>query len=167
MRIDNQNPSFTNVKSGKKKSRGTIAVNQYKATGQALFTWQQRQIRNIEQINSDGLWTFTTYCIAVSRRNGKGEILAARELDGILNLKEKICYTAHRTTTSHDAFNRLYTLLKKAGYEELTKRKRQCLRSLFMRQSSMVLNTLKLLAAVLLILGHEQTQADLVKASTF
>lgn len=123
MRTDNQNPSFTNVTDGK-KSRGNIAVNQYRATGQTLFTWQQRQIKNIEQINPDGLWTYTTYCIAVSRRNGKGEVLAARQLDGILNLKEKICYTAHRTTTSHDAFNRLYTLLKKAGYEEFNKKKK-------------------------------------------
>ena len=39
-------------------------------------------------------------------------------MDGLLNLSEKICYTAHRTTTSHDAFLRLYSLLKKAGYEE-------------------------------------------------
>ena len=123
MRIDNQNPSFTNVKTSK-KSRGKVAISEYRATGQTLFTWQQRQINNIEQINSDGLWTFTTYCIAVSRRNGKGEILAAREIDGILNLKEKIIYTAHRTTTSHDAFNRLYTLLKKRGYEEYNRKKK-------------------------------------------
>ena len=123
MRIDNQNPSFTNVKTSK-KSRGKVAISEYRATGQTLFTWQQRQINNIEQINSDGLWTFTTYCIAVSRRNGKGEILAARAIDGILNLKEKIIYTAHRTTTSHDAFNRLYTLLKKRGYEEYNRKKK-------------------------------------------
>ena len=124
MRIDNQNPSFTNV-NDKKKTRGTVAVAQYKATGQGLFTWQQRQIKNIEKLNPDGLWTYTTYCICVSRRNGKGEILAAREMDGIINLHEKICYTAHRTTTSHDAFNRLYALLKKAGYEEFNKKKKK------------------------------------------
>ena len=47
MRVDNQNPSFTNVTDGH-KSRGNIAVNQYRATGQTLFTWQERQIKNIE-----------------------------------------------------------------------------------------------------------------------
>ena len=123
MRIDNQNPSFTNVKSSK-KSRGKAAIELYKKTGQQLLTWQQRQITNIESVNKDGLWTYMTYCICVSRRNGKGEILAAREFDGIVNLKEKVCHTAHRTTTSHDAFNRLYTLLKKAGYEEHSRKQK-------------------------------------------
>ena len=123
MRIDNQNPSFTNVKKSK-KTRGTAAVNEYKSSGQHLYIWQQRQIRAIETINPDGTWKYMTYCICVSRRNGKGEVLAAREIDGLINLKEKICYTAHRTTTSHDAFNRLYALLKKKGYIEHSKKKK-------------------------------------------
>ena len=125
MRIDNQNPSFTNVKYDPKKTRGTNAIKLYKSTGQQLLTWQQRQIKAIEATNKDGLWKHMTYCICVSRRNGKGEVLAARELDGLINLGEKICHTAHRTTTSHDAFNRLYTLLKKAGYEEHSKKKKK------------------------------------------
>ena len=67
-----------------------------------------------------------TYCIGLSRRNGKGEVLAAREMYGLIVLKEKkICHTAHRTTTSHDAFNRLYTLLIKAGYQEHSKKKKK------------------------------------------
>ncbi len=123
MRIDNQNPSFTNVKQSK-KTRGTYAIKLYKSTGQELLTWQQRQIRNIEMTTKDGLWKHMTYCICVSRRNGKGEILAARELDGLVNLGEKICHTAHRTTTSHDAFNRLYKLLQQAGYTEHNKKKK-------------------------------------------
>ena len=45
--------------------------------------------------------------------------------DGLIELKEKICHTAHRTTTSHDAFNRLYTLLIKAGYQEHSKKKKK------------------------------------------
>lgn len=119
----NQNPSFTNV-TKKKKTRGNDAIDLYKGTGQALMPWQQIQIKNIESVNSDGLWAYMTYCICVSRRNGKGEILAARELDGLINLGEKICHTAHRTTTSHDAFNRLYILLKKAGYEEHSRKQK-------------------------------------------
>ena len=124
MRIDNQNPSFTNVEYDPKKTRGNDAVKLYKSTGQQLFTWQQRQIKAIEATTTGGLWKYMNYCICVSRRNGKGEILAAREMDGLINLKEKICHTAHRTTTSHDAFNRLYTLLKKAGYQEHSRKKK-------------------------------------------
>ena len=104
MRIDNQNPSFTNVSYDPKKTRGAQTVKLYKSTGQQLFTWQQRQIKAIEATTTGGLWRYMNYCICVSRRNGKGEILAAREMDGLINLGEKICHTAHRTTTSHDAF---------------------------------------------------------------
>lgn len=124
MRISNQEPSFTNVNTEKQKTRGKKAIDLYRSTGQKLMQWQQIQIRNIECTNKDGLWSYMTYCICVSRRNGKGEILAARELDGLINLNEKICHTAHRTTTSHDAFNRLYMLLKKAGYEEHSRKQK-------------------------------------------
>lgn len=115
-----QNPSFTNVEDLRKivSPKGDEAVELYKSTTQALLEWQELQIKAIMTVNPDGLWTYMVYGLCVSRRNGKGEILAAREFEGIVNLGEKICHTAHRTTTSHDAFNRLYTLLKKAGYEE-------------------------------------------------
>lgn len=125
MGVDNQNPSFTNV--DYKNTCGDRAIETYHATGQELYEWQKRQIRAIEAINdgSDTEWKYINYCICVSRRNGKGEILAAREMDGIINLNEKICHTAHRTTTSHDAFTRLYTLLKKAGYKEHSRKKKE------------------------------------------
>ena len=126
MKVDNQNPSFTNVVLDRKtKSLGTKAVRLYASTGQDLMIWQQRQIRGIMQTDSKGQWKHMNYCIGLSRRNGKGEVLAAREMFGLIELKEKICHTAHRTTTSHDAFNRLYTLLKKAGYQEHSKKKKE------------------------------------------
>lgn len=123
MRVDNQNPSFSNVTLTKKtKTLGTKAIKLYSFTGQDLFTWQQRQVRAIMTVNAKGEWKYSKYCIGLSRRNGKGEVLAAREMFGICELGEKVCHTAHRTTTSHDAFNRLYSLLKKAGYEEVSKK---------------------------------------------
>ena len=125
MRIDNQNPSFTNVVLTKStKTLGAKAVKLYASTGQDLMTWQQRQVKSIMEIDSKGQWKHMNYCIGLSRRNGKGEVLAAREMFGLIELKEKILHTAHRTTTSHDAFVRLYTLLKKAGYQEHSKKKK-------------------------------------------
>lgn len=124
MRIDNQNPSFTNVVKSR-KTKGTQAIKLYATSGRKLLTWQQRQIRAIETQNKDGTWKYMIYCLAVSRRNGKGEILVAREMDGLIDLKEKICHTAHRTTTSHDAFVRLYTALKAAGYQEHSRKQKK------------------------------------------
>ena len=124
MRVGNKYPSFTNVESDKITTIGQEAIDLYKSTTQALLEWQEIQIRNIMAVNPDGLWTHMVYGLCVSRRNGKGEILAAREFDAIVNRGEKVCHTAHRTTTSHDAFNRLYTLLKKAGYEEHSRKQK-------------------------------------------
>lgn len=125
MRTGSQIPSFTNVDFKKLNTIGQEAIDLYKSTTQALLEWQELQIKAIMAVTPDGLWTHMVYGLCVSRRNGKGEILAAREFDAIINLGEKVCHTAHRTTTSHDAFNRLYTLLKKAGYEEHSKKKKE------------------------------------------
>lgn len=125
MRVGSQLPSYTNVEFEKITTKGQEAIDLYKSTTQALMEWQELQIKAIMAVNPDGLWTNMVYGLCVSRRNGKGEILAAREFDGLVNLGEKICHTAHRTTTSHDAFNRLYTLLKKAGYEEHSRKRKE------------------------------------------
>lgn len=122
MKVDNQNPSFTNVEYT--KTNGDRAIDTYSETGKELFEWQKRQIRAIEAVNDSGEWKYINYGLCVSRRNGKGEILVAREMDGIKNLKEKICHTAHRTTTSHDAFLRLYDALKKSGMIEHNRKKK-------------------------------------------
>lgn len=124
-RVGRQTPTFTNVENLEqlKTSKGDEAIELYSKTGQTLMDWQKYQVAAL--LDEDGdVWKYMKYGLAVSRRNGKGEILAAREFEGIVNLNEKICHTAHRTTTSHDAFNRLYALLKKAGYEEHSRKKK-------------------------------------------
>lgn len=125
MTTGRQTPTFTNVLPEAHESLGGNAALAYKSTGQTLMEWQEIQVDNIMRTEPSGLWTYIKYGLCVSRRNGKGEILAAREFLGITELGEKICHTAHRTTTSHDAFNRLYTLLKKAGYAEHSKKKKE------------------------------------------
>ena len=122
-KLGRQTPTFTNVKYT--KTKGSAAIKLYKSTGQKLLKWQELQINGIMATEQGGLWKHMKYGICVSRRNGKGEILAAREMYGLIEDCEKICHTAHRTTTSHDAFNRLFALLKKAGYEEHSKKKKE------------------------------------------
>ena len=116
-RIGNPVPSFTNIKPNT-KTKGGQATKLYAATGQKLLGWQQTQTDGLMAIDKTGLWLYPDWCLSLSRRNGKGEILAARELWGILAAREKIMHTAHRTSTSHDAYERLYRLLILGGMEE-------------------------------------------------
>lgn len=121
-KIGNPIPSFTNVEI--EQTKGDEAVRIYQESGRVIMEWQQMQLAGIMATNPDDTWKYMVYCISLSRRNGKGEVLVAREMYGLTVLGEKICHTAHRTTTSHDAFTRLYTLLQKAGYEEHSRKQK-------------------------------------------
>lgn len=68
-------------------------------------------------VNDENLWTHMKYGYSVPRRNGKSEILIMRALWGLAN-GERVLYTAHRTTTSHNAWEKVIERLAKAGYSE-------------------------------------------------
>lgn len=87
-------------------TRGREAIELYCATGRTAQQWQELLTCDIMAVNSDGLWVHTKFGYAVPRRNGKNEIVAIRELWG-LQQGESILHTAHRTTTSRTAWERL------------------------------------------------------------
>lgn len=106
-----------------KKSNGAEAIKLYEQSGRKAIKWQQDLTKDIMAVGSDGLWIHQKFGYEVPRRNGKNEILAIRELWS-LNHGEKICHTAHRVTTAHQAWQRLCRILADAGYEELGRRKK-------------------------------------------
>lgn len=120
-RIGRQTPTET-VIIPYSESKGNEAVELYNKTGRTAQEWQAVQVGNLLALNDDGLWTHTKYGLAVPRRNGKNEVIVMREMWGLAN-GEHICHTAHRTTTSHAAYDRLYRLLLDAGYTESTRKK--------------------------------------------
>lgn len=101
-----------------KQTKGKEAADLYNQTGRKCQRWQEKQLNNILAVNKDGLWTHTRYGYSVPRRNGKNEIVAMRELYGMIK-GERILHTAHRTTTSHSASVRLTELLDMLGYVEV------------------------------------------------
>ena len=95
-------------------TRGQEAIDLYNATGKTAQEWQELLLSDILAYNEEGLWVHTKYGYSVSRRNGKNEIVAIREMFG-LKIGEHILHTAHRATTTHSAWERLLKLLEKAG----------------------------------------------------
>lgn len=112
-RIGRQTPTCSMVLPYK-VTRGAEAVELYNSTGRTAREWQEIQLYDIMALNDDGLWMHTRYGYEVPRRNGKGEILTMRELWGLKN-GERIMHTAHRSSTAHSAWERLYDLVKLAG----------------------------------------------------
>ena len=104
-------------------SKGLEAVDLYNQTGRTAIEWQELLLEDIMATGEDGLWIHQKFGYSVPRRNGKNEIVAAREMWGLVN-GEIICHTAHRTTTSSSAWKRLIKLLTSAGYIELGRKRK-------------------------------------------
>lgn len=95
-------------------TKGVEAAKLYSLTGRKLMEWQQKVLKNMLAVTDEGLWTHIKFGYSVSRRNGKTEMVYAREMWGLLH-GEKILHTAHRTDTAHSSWESLYELIKKTG----------------------------------------------------
>lgn len=98
------------------KTRGSEAIELYNSTGRTAQEWQELMIYDIMAVNDEELWVHTKFGYSVPRRNGKNEIVVIREMYGLVN-GEHIMHTAHRTSTTHSAWERLYDILEKAEIE--------------------------------------------------
>lgn len=99
------------------KSLADEAIELYKKSRRDAYEWQEHLLNAILAVNEDGLWVHMKFGFSVPRQNGKNEVVAMREFIG-LQKGEKILHTAHRTTTSATAFNRLLEIMEEAGLEE-------------------------------------------------
>lgn len=100
------------------ETKGQEAIDLYNQSGRTAQEWQELLMSDILAVNEDELWTHTKFGYSVPRRNGKNEIVAIRELYGIIK-GERVLHTAHRTTTSSSASKRLASLLNGCGYTEI------------------------------------------------
>lgn len=115
-KIGNQTPTKS-VILPYKKSLYKDAVALYEKSDRKAQKWQENLLESILAINNDNLWTHTKVGYSLPRRNGKNEIITMRELYALAD-GEQVLHTAHRTTTSHTAWERLKKLLEKSGFED-------------------------------------------------
>lgn len=88
-------------------STGDEAVELAEMAGLVLDDWQRFVLKNSLGERADGRWSAQTVGLMVSRQNGKGAILEARELAGLYLLGEQIVHTAHLFDTAADHFARV------------------------------------------------------------
>ena len=113
VRLGSQTPSRS-VVLPYEDTHGQEAVDLYNQTSKKAQEWQCLLLYDLLAVNADGLFVHTKFGYAVPRRNGKNEVAAMRELWGLTH-KQRILHTAHRTTTSRSAWERLKALLDEAG----------------------------------------------------
>lgn len=93
---------------------GNKAVALYEKTGRKAMLWQAGLLADILAKNEEGKWIHSKYGYEVPRRNGKGEVILARELYA-LAMGEMVLHTAHLTATAHSAWKRLCGILDRLG----------------------------------------------------
>ena len=94
-------------------SAGDEAVELAAHAGLVLDPWQQLCLTEGLGATADGQWSAFQVAIEVSRQNGKGGVLEARELAGLFLLGERlIIHTAHEFATSLEAYRRILELIE-------------------------------------------------------
>jgi hypothetical protein len=96
----------------KLSSSGSEAVELAALAGLELDPWQQLVLDHALGERSDGRWSSFEVGLIVSRQNGKGSILEARELAGLFLFNERlILHSAHEFKTAQEAFLRIRDLI--------------------------------------------------------
>ena len=99
------------------QSLGAEAIAIYNRSGRTAQPWQELMLEDIMAMNDEGLWVHMKFGWSIPRRNGKSELLIMRAMYGVSH-DERVLYTAHRTTTSHNAWEKVIERLSKAGFVE-------------------------------------------------
>jgi hypothetical protein len=102
-------------------SLGDRAVGWCRSVGLTLDAEQELMLRGMLGVRGDGRWQSREVGLHLPRQNGKGEVLLARELFGLVELGERlIIHTAHEFKTSAEHFQRLEAVFR--ANEELLDR---------------------------------------------
>jgi hypothetical protein len=109
-------------------STGPEAIELAALAGLDLDPWQQYILTESLGERADGSWASFEVGVLVSRQNGKGGLLEARELAGLFLLNERLLiHSAHLFDTSMEAFRRLLALIEDTP--QLSKRVRKVVNS--------------------------------------
>jgi len=94
-------------------SRGEDAIQLASYAGLDLDPWQQRVLINSMGLREDGKWSAFEVKVLVSRQNGKGSILEAREIAGLYMIRTDrlLIHTAHEHKTASEHYQRVWSLI--------------------------------------------------------
>src|ERR1035438_6877704 len=95
-------------------SKGEDCIGLAHEAGLDLDPWQQFVLTNSLGVDARGQWAAFQVLITVPRQNGKGSILEARELGGLVLFKTDrlIIHTAHEHKTASEHYLRVWSLFE-------------------------------------------------------
>ena len=121
--LGDQRPRICSLPPSEPSETGELAVQLARRAGLDLDDWQAWALRAM-LAERDGKWAAFEAGLIVSRQNGKGVILEARELAGLFLLDEQlILHSAHEFKTAREAFRRVQMLIQ--NHPEFARRVRR------------------------------------------
>lgn len=104
------------------------AIELAESAGLVLDPWQRDALVSMLGEGADGKWSALEACVIAQRQNGKGAVLEARELAGLILFGEElIIHSAHLFPTALEAFSRVDRLIDEC--DDLRRRVRKVVRS--------------------------------------
>jgi hypothetical protein len=111
--IGDMYPRVSSLPTTAVSSSGKYAVQLAAAAGLYLDPWQANILEMALGEREDEKWSAFEVAMVISRQNGKGTVLEARELAGLFLFGERlILHTAHEFKTAADAFRRVSSLIE-------------------------------------------------------
>lgn len=119
-----QRPRIRTVSPSVTSAAGHEVVDLAASVGIELDPWQCYALEDALGERQDGTWASFEVGVTVGRQNGKGKIIEARELAGLLLFGEDlILHTAHEVKTATEAFIRIKGLF--TDYDDLRREVRR------------------------------------------
>ncbi len=107
-----QTPTFHCAPFFESTAQGEDAVELARSAGLRLDGWQQFVLKAGLAESRPGVWSSFEVATIVSRQNGKGEIIIARELAGLFLLPEDLLiHSSHEFKTAAEGFLRIEQLI--------------------------------------------------------
>lgn len=111
--IGNAPPTLRLAPDGLNNPQADDAIDYAGIAGLELFAWQADALRDSMRLAPSGRWAAREVGIVVSRQNGKGSILEARQLAGLFVLGERLqVHSAHEFKTCYEHFRRVKALIE-------------------------------------------------------
>ncbi len=113
VRLGSQQPSHRHLPALVDTSEAAeAAIDLAAVAGLELDEWQQDVLRGAMGTRVDRQWSAFEVAVVVTRQNGKGTILEARQLAGLFNLRERLqLHSAHEFKTCFEHFRRVKDLV--------------------------------------------------------
>lgn len=105
-------PSIRHAPPGRPNPEAERAIAIAELAGLELFDWQAEALRDAMASGVGGRWAAREVGLVVGRQNGKGSILEARQVWGLLAGERLQVHSAHQFKTCYEHFRRVKDLIE-------------------------------------------------------